>query len=56
MVSTFIWRHKKPCISMAVLKQISQEGGLAVPDISLYYHAAVLQFMMQLCKSQNNLS
>lgn len=42
-----IWNGKKPRLKNAILKLKPYQGGLEVPDITLYYHAATLISMIQ---------
>lgn len=46
MVNKFIWRGEKARIKAAVLQQTIQKGGLNVPNIMNYYHAAQLSALL----------
>lgn len=40
--SKLIWGNKKPRIRKSILEKGLEDGGLAVPNIMKYYHAATL--------------
>uniref|UniRef100_A0A7N4PJU6 Reverse transcriptase domain-containing protein n=1 Tax=Sarcophilus harrisii TaxID=9305 RepID=A0A7N4PJU6_SARHA len=40
-ITKFIWKNKRSRISRELMKKKSNEGGLAVPDLKLYYKAVV---------------
>lgn len=44
-LSTFIWRGKKPRMSLARLMKPQERGGLSVPDVRLYQLASQLRYI-----------
>lgn len=46
-IPSFIWSGKKTRIKISTLQQETGQGGLAVPNVKLYYQVAHLAAMIQ---------
>lgn len=50
VISRFVWGGKRPRIRLETLQLPKEEGGMGLPNLKAYFHAAHLRYIVGWCK------